>query len=320
VGGIFTSIDGSQRRAIARLDKDGKLDGSFVPDAAFNPPSPSQGAKYSVDEVTGLAVQSDGKVVVVVDFRDPSTSSPINSVYRLNDDGSLDQSFNPGGAGTRYEAFSQPADSSVNAVLEQADGKIIIGGNFAGYNGVSENFVARLNTDGTLDTTFNEGIGPDASVFSLALEPDGALLIGGDFQDVDSVPRPLVARLNTEAGVPSTVLVNIVASTKDAYEDGRLNGAFTVTRTGSNQTAQLIVPYTVAGSAKPGIDYKRLPGEVTIPAGESTALIKVRPLGDDHTFTANRKVTVVLASTAAFTIDKAKASVIIHPGPQIPPP
>src|SRR4051812_10382911 len=64
--------------------------------------------------------------------------------------GDIDTTFNPGGAG---------ASTTVFAVAVQPDGKIVIGGNFASYNGdaAASDFVMRLNADGTRDTTFNAG-------------------------------------------------------------------------------------------------------------------------------------------------------------------
>ena len=69
---------------------------------------------------------------------------------RLNADGTLDTTFNPGGAG---------ADAQVNGVVLQPDGKILIVGYFTSYNGngAASNNIARLNANGTLDTTFNPG-------------------------------------------------------------------------------------------------------------------------------------------------------------------
>jgi len=70
-------------------------------------------------------------------------------VARLNADGSLDTGFDPGSG----------ASSTVNAVAVQADGKVLIGGSFSSVNGVTRSRVARLNTDGSLDTGFNPGSG-----------------------------------------------------------------------------------------------------------------------------------------------------------------
>ncbi len=64
----------------------------------------------------------------------------------------------------------------------QSDGKILIGGVFTTYNGTSRGYVARLNSDGSLDTGFlATGVGASGLVCSIAVQSDGKILIGGDF-------------------------------------------------------------------------------------------------------------------------------------------
>ena len=81
------------------------------------------------------------------------------------------------------------------AVAVQPDGKVLVGGQFAAVNGTNRNNIARLNANGSLDGTFNPGTGADGAVRSVALQPDGNLLIGGDFTIVNGVARPYAARL-----------------------------------------------------------------------------------------------------------------------------
>ena len=322
IAGIFTKIAGTARRAIARLNQDGSVDGSFVPDASFNPPPSGQGSAYSADQVLSLAVQSDGKLIVGGEFRDAGTLQELNSITRLNSDGSLDPSFNPGGLGTLYtgSTFFTAIAPTVNAILLQPDGKIILGGEFVGYNGVSTNFMTRLNSDGTLDTSFTVGTGPSDIVLALARQPDGTVLVGGLFIAFDGVSRPLVARVNTVADVPPAVVVSIAATAKKAFEPGKVKGVFTVTRAGGNPTAAIEVKYSVGGDAVPGTDYKTLPGDVTIPGGSSSATIKVKPTGPGPAG-SREKVQVTLASTAAYAVpSNPHAAVIIIEGVPPPPP
>jgi len=105
-----------------------------------------------------LAVQPDGKIVVGGLFTQLGGQTR-NYLGRLNADGSLDASFNPG------------ANHYVESLAVQADGKIVVVG--------SGGLLRRLNADGTLDTGFN----PEASssVFSQALQLDGKILLGGTF-------------------------------------------------------------------------------------------------------------------------------------------
>jgi uncharacterized delta-60 repeat protein len=81
--------------------------------------------------------------------------------------GLLDKSFNPGTG----------ADNFIRCLALQPDGKILIGGIFTNFNGVACPKLARLNTNGTLDTTFTPQL--EGNVYALALAPDGKILIGG---------------------------------------------------------------------------------------------------------------------------------------------
>jgi hypothetical protein len=97
-------------------------------------------------------------------------------------------------------------------------------------NGVSRSSVARLNADGSLDTTFLNGLaGANSSVLSLAVQPDGRVLIGGLFRTVNGVPRDVIARLHGSAPVAPSITIE--PSDHDAY-DGCC-AVFHVTATGT---------------------------------------------------------------------------------------
>jgi uncharacterized delta-60 repeat protein len=102
----------------------------------------------------------------------------------------------------------------VYSLTVQPDGRIVIGGEFTTVNGVSRNFVARLNADGSLDTTFLSGLaGPDDSVQSLAVQSDGHVLIGGFFTTVGGVSRNNVARLNADGSLDTTFQNGLAGTT-----------------------------------------------------------------------------------------------------------
>ena len=106
---------------------------------------------------------------------------------RLNSDGSIDPSFNTGTG----------PNSSVFSVAHQPDGKILVGGDFTRYNGVTRNRVVRINGDGSLDTSFDPGSGANGFVLSVVSQPDGKILLKGGFAAVGGTSRSEIARLNS---------------------------------------------------------------------------------------------------------------------------
>jgi uncharacterized delta-60 repeat protein len=112
-------------------------------------------------------------------------------VARLNPDGSLDESFDPGTG----------ADNSVSSVVLQPDGRVLIGGFFTRVDGIDRNRIARLNADGSLDFSFDPGTGASMPVFSVALQADGKVLIGGPFNWVGGAGREEIARLHADGSV-----------------------------------------------------------------------------------------------------------------------
>ena len=101
----------------------------------------------------------------------------------------------------------------------QPDGKLLIGGTFSIINGVIYQGLARLNADGSLDESFDPGAGlasgGDLMLTAIVIQRDGDVLIGGEFSDVDRVPRAGVARIRggPGAGLPSLTLAQAVDAT-----------------------------------------------------------------------------------------------------------
>jgi uncharacterized delta-60 repeat protein len=166
--GNFTQYDGAGRSYIARLNSDGSLDSSFV-----------AGPSYWVRT---MALQSDGKIVIGGWFHQVE-GQPRNAIARLNTDGSLDTSFNPGSGawGTLGIGIDGKTNEFIFATAVQPDGKILITGNFTNYNGVRINGLARLNSNGSLDTTFDTGDGLNTWGRSLTLLSDGRFIVTGWF-------------------------------------------------------------------------------------------------------------------------------------------
>ena len=142
------------------------------------------------------------------------------------------------------------SNSSITAAVEQADGKIIIGGaNFFATAGVSPFNLARLNVDGSLDSSFNIGTGLSggASVTNLVAQPDGRVLVSGSFQSVNGIARTNLARLNADGSLDAAFTAASSAVTQPAAKmallsDGKiivLNGTqlFRLNPDGSSDAA-----------------------------------------------------------------------------------
>lgn len=105
------------------------------------------------------------------------------------------------------DGFNPDVNGTILAVAVQPDGKILIGGAFTDVNGTARNYIARLNSDGGLDTTFDPGAGTNARVDSLALQPDGKILLGGPFSSINGTTRYYLGRVSLpEAAIQSLIV------------------------------------------------------------------------------------------------------------------
>lgn len=175
IGGSFTSYNGVSRIRLARINADGTLD------TTFNPGTGANNIIYSIN------VLPNGKIIIAGIFTNYNGVNQ-NRLARLNSDGSLDTSFNIG-TGT---------EGGIQRTVVLPDGKILIGGLFTSYNGVDCNYLARLNSNGTIDTSFQAGTKINSGVLAITLQPDGKILIGGFFSSYNSISRKLIARLNAD--------------------------------------------------------------------------------------------------------------------------
>src|SRR6185436_12332431 len=182
IGGDFTLFNGVTRQRVALLNSDGTGNGPFNSISGFNA------------GINGLALYSApaplaGKILAVGDFSFFSGASR-NGVARLNADGTLDVSFNPGTGATN--------SISVQAAVVQNDGKAIIAGSFILFNGQARIRIARLNTDGSLDSVYQSGLGGfDNTVIAVALQSDQKLIAGGRIGRVNgNTNYANLARLN----------------------------------------------------------------------------------------------------------------------------
>src|SRR5213592_492926 len=172
VAGRFTSFNGFTHNGICRLNADGSVDQTFGLGNGIN------------NAALALALQSDDRIIVGGQFSQIDLTQRFN-LARLNNDGSVDLSFDPGNG----------PNGDVNAIIIQPDGRIVIGGTFIGYNGFARGGVARVLGNGALDPTFDSGVGTGGNVFALALQHNGQIVLGGHFVQYSGINRTFIARV-----------------------------------------------------------------------------------------------------------------------------
>ena len=186
VAGDFNYYNGIQRYSIVRLNIDGTVDTSF------SMPSP-YGYKHSIHDIL---LQADGKIVLFGYFGFPNNN---NRVIRLLSDGSIDASFTQGNLnGSIDHNQIGVGGSPISKLIAQPDGKILIVGAFTKYNSVNTNCIVRLNTNGTVDTSFMTNVGVDRKILEVMLESGtNKILIGGEFTSFNGNTVKKIIRLNT---------------------------------------------------------------------------------------------------------------------------
>ena len=223
IGGYFTTVNGETRTHLARLLVDGSLDASFVD-------IDNDGG------ITSMAVLGDGSVLVGGEFTHFGACE-CTHLARLDSNGEVDLTFHPNPDGTvnsiarerggqlliggefthvgasthhylarisesgvpddDYPSAQDPNDRVLSIAL-QADGKALIAGAFTVVGAQPQSRVARLLPDGSIDDTFSAPGPMDNLVWSVALQANGKILIGGYFTTLNLDARPHLARLNAD--------------------------------------------------------------------------------------------------------------------------
>lgn len=166
---------------------------TYVLDTSFNPQI--SGPVGNTLSVNAIALQEDGKLVIAGAFSQAGGLSR-SCIARLNEDGSGDESFDPGTG----------ADLDINAVLLQPDGKVLVGGRFNVLSDVSMPGLGRLNADGTFDWSWTAYLSTLANALSaqrLAFDSEGNVIVGGFFTHVSGTRRICLAKISSESVVSS---------------------------------------------------------------------------------------------------------------------
>ncbi|MEO5802064.1 MAG: delta-60 repeat domain-containing protein [Verrucomicrobiota bacterium] len=183
VGGLFNSVAPNggpsvARTNIARFNSDGSLDTNF--DGNAN------------SDIYAIAIQPDGKILVGGYFTRIGGQFR-NRIARLDPTNGLADSFNPG------------ANEIVRTIVVQTNGMILVGGGFSNIGGTNRSCIARLDPISGLADSFNPSATSESSVYSIAIQNDNKILIGGTFTSIAGTNRNRIARLDPTSGLADSL-------------------------------------------------------------------------------------------------------------------
>lgn len=224
--GGFTEFNGVDRHGLVRLNFDGSVDESFafpdtvyaqevevdqlgrilfssqnmlfrlLPDGQMDPSFDASSIQYW-GQVNSICIQPDGKILVggALNYIN-ANSTTVNSIMRLNEDGSFDTEFTPPAATDQFNVYS---------ICLQSDGKIVLGGSFNSFAGSGYNNLLRLESNGAIDYSFNTGNeGPNQVVIDIYITDDEKIIIGGNFYMFNNQNSDPIIRLHSDGSLDSS--------------------------------------------------------------------------------------------------------------------
>lgn len=205
VGGRVAGTNGLglPQLGLAKLTSNGTVSATFaVPPVA--------------QDVSALLVLPSGQILLA----GQQTNGLNGVVRRLNADGTVDGAFAPS------LTVGGVVSPRIYALAMQADGKILVGGSFSTAGILPRTNLFRLNADGSVDTAFRTNFVATGAIFDVAVQSDGAILIGGSFTNVNGTARRGIARLLSSGLVdtnfnPGTGVDGFVRTLK-LQRDGRV--------------------------------------------------------------------------------------------------
>ncbi|WP_232758872.1 delta-60 repeat domain-containing protein [Flavobacterium sp. ALD4] len=182
--------------------------------------------------------------------------------------GVLDVTFNTVDDGLQGDGF----DNIVRTVALQADGDLIVEGDYLYFNGISLPYLSRLKPDGTVDASFNLGSGFNGKVYSTLIQPDGKIIVGGSFTSYNGIAVGRLIRLNSNGSSDTSfstglgVTNNIVYATAQ-QSDGKtiVVGSFTkYNTTNANRVVRILPDGSLDSTFAIGSGASGLVGEVKV--------------------------------------------------------
>jgi uncharacterized delta-60 repeat protein len=217
VGGDFTTYNTSTlRNRLIKLNFNGSVDTTFTVGTGFD------------NSVYAMHLCDDGKLFVGGTFTTFNGTSS-NRLVKLNSDGTRNVDFN---IGTGF-------NGSVFAILEQEDGKVLVGGDFTSFNGSAVKQLMRLNADGSVDTTFTlestltESTTPNIKTINLAI--DGDLIASGKFIQTPSVDNHRLLKFNMGTEIEGSELLS-AGSFRGIYRSSSSNWELLSFESGGDDT------------------------------------------------------------------------------------
>ncbi len=216
IGGTFATIAGTAASRIARLNADGSVDTSFVYGTGFN---------FDVERIRA-AGDGTNDIYVSGSFT-TYKGAPAVRIIRLHDDGTPDAGFVSGTGFNTVPKFLWP----------YPDGRLLIAGaGMTTYNASPCATSCRLNSDGSLDATYNSGAGPDSSITAGFMDSNGQIYLGGYFSNYNGTAAANVARINQNGSLDASFNVGtgaaggtpfMLGQTNDGTGDVLVAGTFT---------------------------------------------------------------------------------------------
>lgn len=253
LSGIFTTIDGTSRPYLTRINADGTEDTSYT-NLVYNANTIHTGV-LSNDEIivsgastvfngttipylsklsnagaldttfntnlgTGFsnvtnAISIDTNDKIIVSFTGTTFKGNTRRyIVRLNANGTEDTAFYLR-LGTGYN--SQPTEITL-----QSDGKILTGGSFTSLNGNTRNYLTRLNSSGIEDTTFYSNLGTGFNGYPriFTVQSSGRIIVGGNFTDVNGTTVGGLVALNSNGTIDTTFMTNFGSGVNSGYIEG----------------------------------------------------------------------------------------------------
>ena len=185
-----------------RLNENGTVDSSYLR------------PNFTTNGIEGLGLfleRPNGQVYVAGEFTEVN-GKPFSRLIRLNEDGTLDENFRPD---ARLTGTNAP---KVLAMALQPNGKLLLGGDFSKSEAPIAAGIVRLNTDGSIDTSFDPGTGVSeghdteqfpwfqAKVVNIEVQNDGKILVAGDFRKFNGIARDGIVRLQGDPVEPLRIV------------------------------------------------------------------------------------------------------------------